>query len=1276
MSQADFESAISNNDVPAVVAATDTGRNDQQSFLERFLNRFFQEKNIKWMLVVGAGIVFASSLMLVTRAWPSFGPAMKFLTILGYTAATFAAAETGHLRLGLISTWKVLHSLTLLLMPICFLALERMSHGTATQNVLATIEFIGLLIPAMAFLWFASSRILDHLLRGRQTTFLISYQLLCLAGAAPAFVGAVPAFVFMSVCWLIFTVGVVKVNRHTFWLAEEGRVPRVFGFLPIAMLGLQFVILVAIKTIDFTEGSLTSALPLHWIGLGCVMVAATVLLTARTVADVFRQRTGDLVRPLPWTLSAPLLCGLVLTGLGVTLSFSGFSWIGETTWAVIPAAAIAALLMWTTAKDTKHSGFVWAGLIYLTIAYQCSPTLFSNIVQQLKQSAEAALHEDRLPFAFYGLTYLPLIMFVAGASRYFASRSERRLSQPMKHFVTFIAMALFCGSVTSVKALFFVSLVNVPAFIILALVFSDRRYVFPAIGALVMAVGSAVPAFNGMKLTAISSDYIATALAGLAAVLAATRLPDGLLNRIPIAGRSILRHRDSEERLSERSYLLQRADGSDRILCQSTGCLLAVLMGLHCVGATVWDFSTALSNAGLLQFTFLLSALVLYTIRNPHYLSGLCVWTLVAFAAVRHAIGLQFEMLDVINVATLIASALSLASYVWLRWTGRFSNRSSLNEARRALGLDAQEISLVAVPRGRPYSWTERFEAFVVPLCDLCLIALAALLATVQIPLLLKAHVSLLGVGTPPVIMLSTSISVVWMIGATAALRSRVAAVAAAAVTPLWVTAMLTASAFPLTAEWVPVVWVVVVALLSAISRVLTQDDPTDTTSKAVAKVSDMWLQGTVLLSCLFFAWPLRLAAMIGMVSLFWKDRSDLTPSRRSYAAVMSSIHSLLLLAALGGATGFVLTPAGTFVAPLVFLGVAVIVALFDRCGPAFDADIIKTWSALLRPAALLLVLLALAGGSYPPAGRVIMLLGFAAAIFAEFSAAVRNRCESRVWSGLAVAGLTAIFLYEQGMVHFGRGLSQFALLGISVAALATAWYGKQRESLRVMCRPMSLVGQTLPVLVTVMALFRELAGLPSVIQGANSLALLAAAGIYFQQGIVTRQRRYGILSASIVNIALMLFWRSIDLDLPEFYLVPIGLTILAFVELLKKELPKNAHDPLRYIGALTILVSPVFRLFGESWIPSVMLMVLCVIVILLAIGLRLRALVYTGSAFLIADLAAMVIRSRIDYPLVPWICGILLGVAVIGFAAFCENHREKVLSRIRLLSAELATWK
>ena len=111
----------------------DDSETPTQSALEYFIASFFQQKNIRWMLVIGAAIVFGSSLMLVTREWSHWPAAAQYMTILAYTAAIFGFAEVSRRRLGLVTTAKVMHFLTLLLLPICFLSLSWLtSHSIRT----------------------------------------------------------------------------------------------------------------------------------------------------------------------------------------------------------------------------------------------------------------------------------------------------------------------------------------------------------------------------------------------------------------------------------------------------------------------------------------------------------------------------------------------------------------------------------------------------------------------------------------------------------------------------------------------------------------------------------------------------------------------------------------------------------------------------------------------------------------------------------------------------------------------------------------------------------------------------------------------------------------------------------------------------------------------------------------------------------------------------------------------------------------------------------------
>src|SRR5262249_32525945 len=107
----------------------------------------------------------------------------------------------------------------------------------------------------------------------------------------------------------------------------------------------------------------------------------------------------------------------------------------------------------------------------------------------------------------------------------------------------------------------------------------------------------------------------------------------------------------------------------------------------------------------------------------------------------------------------------------------------------------------------------------------------------------------------------------------------------------------------------------------------------------------------------------------------------------------------------------------------------------------------------------------------------------------------------------------------------------------------------------------------------------------------------------------------------------------------------------------------------------LLILVSPTVHIVGGSWLHMVTLLVSAVAIVLVSIGLRVRALLYTGAAFLLADLATMVVRGSLVHPNLLWIVGLGVGATVVALGAFCENHRELLQQRLRIVSASLKQW-
>lgn len=323
-----------------------------------------------------------------------------------------------------------------------------------------------------------------------------------------------------------------------------------------------------------------------------------------------------------------------------------------------------------------------------------------------------------------------------------------------------------------------------------------------------------------------------------------------------------------------------------------------------------------------------------------------------------------------------------------------------------------------------------------------------------------------------------------------------------------------------------------------------------------------------------------------------------------------------------------------------------------------------------------------------PAAALTFAQIGLAVATFAalamtEVALAVRHQRVDGIWMAQGLLGTGFVWLLLVGAIHFGNGLAMLACMGAAIAWTIAAKASDRFPQTRFATDALEAPANLLPLAATVIGVARHVMGTESAL-GMNSLGLLLPAAFYFWQAIETaddaehhsiRRDRF-VVSAIILNVASALLCRELHWSDAQFFMIPAGLTILWLVELLKREIPATYHDPLRYAGALTILVSPTFHIVSGSWLHLISLMVCSVLVALLAIGLRLRALMYSGTAFLIADLIAMVVRGSVDHPNLLWLAGLGIGAAVITLGAICENHREALLSRLRLMAAELQTWR
>jgi hypothetical protein len=395
--------------------------------------------------------------------------------------------------------------------------------------------------------------------------------------------------------------------------------------------------------------------------------------------------------------------------------------------------------------------------------------------------------------------------------------------------------------------------------------------------------------------------------------------------------------------------------------------------------------------------------------------------------------------------------------------------------------------------------------------------------------------------------------------------------------------------------------------------------------------------------------------------------------------AIAANVQFLMLVIGLSGANSWLdLLPNPSLwipVLPVLAVALAASTAVWDVRRIGFDVQLRVVCKVVLR-----ILFLAAALGCFliPSADAMqtcVLMLALSIAAIVEFSEAVRKQHAAHLWSSFAIVIVAMTWLVSQGQLVIGGGASQFIMLSVSACSLLVARIARDYRLLGFTSRPLDQIGLACPALLVGITVFRNAMGIQPILPGADSAMLLGAAAIYFHRGLSTSNRGFLIASALVFNIASVQLWWSLSLHDLQLYLVPLGMTIIAMVQLLKNEIPASAHNPIRNLGALVILVSPVFEILSGSWLHLITLLGLSVLVILLAIGLRIRTLVYVGTAFLFADLVAMVVQSAIANPGMLWIGGLGIGVAVIALAAICENHREQLLSKIRILSAELATW-
>ena len=1169
----------------------------QASFLERFL----EDRSIKWMLGLGMLVLLGSSLKFVTAHWESYSPFWKYLVLIAYTAATYGLAEIGFHRLMLRRTGTGLLALALCLLPMTFLSL-RWVAPTSSLTIGTALHDIGiaaLFVINLGFTALASRRILQTLLRTVPQTYWIAYLVLCASGALVPALPSVPVFAAAVSLWAVMTVGIVKVNRHVFWLAEEERWPRIFSFYPTALLAAQFLTIFALN--------FAPALSVPWYGFALALAAIPVLLTTDAAARVYLQRTGAIVFPWPSHIMVPFVIGILTCLAGLALSLSDL----PRPMALVPTAMLSAVCFARVARRTRHRAFSWAMLLCLLMAYQFTPVYFQSVARQFVQSSAELVREQRLPYAFYAITYAPFIVGLVLAGK----RKSELFAAPCRQLAMGLATVMLVASWTDPKAVFVSGMVLVG-------LWGLMRFLHSRLASQWGLGVSWLSACCGLEV--FLRDIVQWSLPADTFFFAVT-FGAGVLE---LAHQWVTRRHGDDAGFSPYELLSVATAG---------------ILAMRWIEWYGWTISTW----GTLALIPIVLLLAVHQRRRAYPVLGEVVLLLTGWAALRYgmALGLSVATLGLIAVIVLTTGwALSRAI------APETSSRTlqAFHAPLRRVTTGCLVLFQMTVIFGVPILPDHAFTA-----------ATGTMIALVTAWSFLSA-----GRTVPTTWVYAGCVSVLVIIGR-----------------GLFLT-------LDTETGWrsLPVAWVFITLLGEFVARRIA-GQATDEVTVRVASHVDRFTRGCHLgLACgtlLLLAWPARLAAALAMISLA-RHATKARNTWITHAVVELSFLQVLvgLLSSVATADLLVQVPTGTWANVQIMgtllaavwwmvLETRAVRRLFPNT-ELLDSEI-DLWKLVIGFSTLAIPF----AHTFPLSGfEVLSLISlFVLLTLLHFRGALRHQDPGMVWLGLIIGAIGAGYLLYSGILPvFGVGNLG---AGLVVAALLSAVAHRCPSSSKyaVFTKPFNTVGFVLPGVIAVVCVGRSLWGAPVAWVGLQSLIILSAAMCYLIRWLETGDRLGLIIATVIFNASQMLLWRELSWSDPQLYLMPLGLSLIGLAEALPRELQAEIKTALRYAGALVILVSPLFHILDGDWFPLLTLMAASLGVSVLSLGLKSRPLLYSGTAFLVADLTALVIRGSLERTDVLWIVGIALGSSVVALAAYCENHREIVLQRMRMLSATLQTW-
>ena len=255
---------------------------------------------------------------------------------------------------------------------------------------------------------------------------------------------------------------------------------------------------------------------------------------------------------------------------------------------------------------------------------------------------------------------------------------------------------------------------------------------------------------------------------------------------------------------------------------------------------------------------------------------------------------------------------------------------------------------------------------------------------------------------------------------------------------------------------------------------------------------------------------------------------------------------------------------------------------------------------------------------------------------------------------------------------YWPYGVMGLAFLGIGIGEWA------RRRGYLVLGEPLQRTGGFLPI-VPAVGIWLE--------AGRTDQALT-----YFLVGVVYvgfAAMRKSVVSAAAAalfgNVAYWLLLKDFELpftDQPQLWLIPPALAVLIAGEFNRRRLTEAQLTALRYTCIVLIYLSSsgetFWRLLAPSerteWLRPILLLTFSLAGVFAGILLQVRSFLFSGLAFLLLAMVAMVWNSArlVQHTWPWWAFGVLMGIGILVLFGVFERHRD----RLRELAERLQQWQ